>query len=248
MLRILGRLEKAALFGAASLAIIAASAALAQDAKPAAPAAPAAAHAPTAGVAPAPASHAPAPGAAPAAAHAPAGPVLSGFWQAYNDDGRPGGIFFFYEKNGLWEGRLVKSIVYPNEPPDDPTCKACPGDKKDQPMMGLVIVYDMKHHGAKYEDGHILDPRDGKVWSAQVEVTPDNQKLNLRGYIGTPLFGQTRVWTRLPDDTMAAADIPGEPIAGVTPAQPKKAGAHAAGAAATAPGAPPKPAPAPKAQ
>ncbi len=190
----------------------------------------AAALAPTlAGIARAePAKPAPAAGAHPAG-----GPVLTGFWQAYNDDGRPGGIFYFYEKNGLYEGRLVKSITYPNEPPDDPLCTACSGEKKNQPMMGLVIVYDMKHHGgAKYEDGHILDPRDGKIWSAEVEVTPDNQKLNLRGYVATPLLGQTRVWTRLPDDTMAPADIPGEPIAALGGAAGKKAGAQPAAAAA----------------
>ncbi|WP_374546446.1 DUF2147 domain-containing protein [Rhodoblastus sp.] len=167
------------------------------------------------------------------AAH-PAGPALNGFWQAYNDDGRPGGVFFFYEKNGFYEGRLVKAVTYPDEPPDDPLCKACPGEKKNQPMMGLVIVYGMKRHGAKYEDGHILDPRDGKIWSAEVEVTQDNQKLNLRGYIGTPLLGQTRVWTRLPDDTMAAADIPGEPIGGADAGHAKKPTAQSAGAPAAA--------------
>jgi hypothetical protein len=169
------------------------------------------------------------PAAAAPAAHPAGGPVLTGFWQAYNDDGRPGGVFYFYEKNGFYEGRLVKSVTYPNEPPDDPICKACPGEKKNQPMMGLVIVYDMKRHGgAKYEDGHILDPRDGKVWSAELDVTPDNQKLNLRGYVATPLLGQTRVWTRLPDDTMAPADIPGEPIAALAGAPAKKASAQPA--------------------
>ena len=169
------------------------------------------------------------PAAAVPAAHPAGGPVLTGFWQAYNDDGRPGGVFYFYEKNGLYEGRLVKSVTYPNEPPDDPICKACPGEKKNQPMMGLVIVYDMKRHGgAKYEDGHILDPRDGKVWSAELDMTPDNQKLNLRGYVATPLLGQTRVWTRLPDDTMAPADIPGEPIAALAGAPAKKASAQPA--------------------
>jgi hypothetical protein len=175
-----------------------------------------------------------------AAAHVE-GPLLTGFWQAFNDDGRPGGVFYFYEKNGLYEGRLVKAVTYPDEPPDDPLCKACTGEKKNQPMMGLVIVYGMKRHGAaKYEDGHILDPRDGKIWSAELDVTPDNKKLNLRGYIGTPLLGQTRVWTRLPDDTMAAADIPGEPIAALAGVQGKKPASAAAPAAA-------KPA-APKAQ
>lgn len=173
-----------------------------------------------------------------AAAHVE-GPLLTGFWQAYNDDGRPGGVFYFYEKNGFYEGRLVKAVTYPEEPPDDPLCKACTGEKKNQPMMGLVIVYGMKRHGAaKYEDGHILDPRDGKIWSAELDVTPDNKKLNLRGYIGTPLLGQTRVWTRLPDDTMAPADIPGEPIPALGGVQGKKPVATPAAAPAAKPAAP----------
>ncbi|WP_298354291.1 DUF2147 domain-containing protein [Rhodoblastus sp.] len=152
------------------------------------------------------------------AASQPSAPVLTGFWTAYNDDGKPGGVFYFYENNGLYEGRLVKEIAYPGDPPENPLCTRCPGEKKDKPMLGLVIVWGMKKHGeAKYENGHVLDPRNGSVWSAQLEVTPDNQKLNLRGYLGTPLLGQTRVWTRLPDDTMALADIPGDPIPGLVP-------------------------------
>ncbi|MGO8740003.1 DUF2147 domain-containing protein [Rhodoblastus sp.] len=186
-------------------------------------------------------------------------PVLTGFWTAYNDDGKPGGIFYFYDDNGLYEGRLVKEITYPEDPPENPLCTHCPGEKKDKPMLGLVIVWGMQKHGdAKYENGHILDPRDGSVWSAQLEVTPDNQKLNLRGYVATPLLGQTRVWTRLPDDTMALADIPGDPIPGLTAPPDKKHAhgakpqdkkhAHAATPHPPAPQAPAPQAPAPEAQ
>ncbi len=208
--------------GVAAFVLASSPSALAENVKPApanpAPAAPAA-------PAPSPAKPAPAKPAEPAA-----GPVLTGFWTAYNDDGKPGGIFYFYEKDGLYEGRLVKEITYPEDPPENPLCTHCPGEKKDKPMLGLVIVWGMKKHGvAKYEDGKILDPRNGSVWSAELDVTPDNQKLNLRGYVATPLFGQTRVWTRLPDDTMALADIPGDPLVEVAPAtQGKKPAGHVA--------------------
>jgi uncharacterized protein (DUF2147 family) len=178
------------------------------------------------------AQDAPPTGSQPAAKEAaaqPSGPKLTGFWTAYNDDGRPGGVFYFYENDGLYEGRLVKEITYPEDPPENPLCTRCPGDKKDKPMLGLVIVWGMKKQGdAKYVGGHILDPRNGSVWSAQLKVTPDNQKLNLRGYLGVPMLGQTRVWTRLPDDTMALTDIPGDPLPELANLKDKKHGAHGA--------------------
>jgi uncharacterized protein (DUF2147 family) len=58
------------------------------------------------------------------------------------------------------------------------------------------------------EDGSILDPRDGSVYHAQMELSPDGKKLSVRGYIGVPVLGQTQVWSRLPDDIIPPADIP----------------------------------------
>ncbi|MCW2315654.1 hypothetical protein M2322_001188 [Rhodoblastus acidophilus] len=160
---------------------------------------------------------------------------LTGFWQAYFDDGNPSGWFYFSEKNGLYEGRLVKMFKKQGETTLVTTCAACPGDKKNKPMLGLVIVYNLKPDAGKFANGNILDPRDGNVYNAEAEVTPDGQKLLLRGYLGFELLGQTQTWTRLPDNTMAAADIPGDPLAPKPGAKP---------AAAPAKPAPAKPAPA----
>jgi len=150
--------------------------------------------------------------AAPAWAQGPAGPVV-GFWQATFDDGSPSGWFYFTEKDGIAEGRLVKMYKDPAAAKMVEFCANCPGAMKGAPMLGLTIVTGMKHHGAKYEDGHILDPRDGSVYNAQLEVSPDGQKLFLRGYIGMPVLGQTKTWTRLPDDAIPTASIPPDPMA-----------------------------------
>jgi uncharacterized protein (DUF2147 family) len=89
-------------------------------------------------------------------------------------------------------------------------CAKCEGNQKDAPMLGLTIVKGMRRDGRKYDEGTILDPRDGKVYHAQMELSPDGQKLSVRGYIGIPLLGQTQVWNRLPDDTIPAAQVPKE--------------------------------------
>jgi len=135
--------------------------------------------------------------------------TAAGFWQEVDDQGRPGAWFLFVEKDGLYQGRLVKGFRQPGQPQIE-TCERCAGDQKDAPMLGLTIVKGMKRNGAKYDEGSILDPRDGTVYHALMELSADGQQLAVRGYLGIPLLGQTQIWTRLPDDAIAPADIPEE--------------------------------------
>ena len=138
--------------------------------------------------------------------------TVAGLWEQSDDDGVVGAWFVFEEKDGFFNGRLVKAFPKPEDPVFD-TCARCTGDQKDAKMMGLTIINGMKRTGLTYKDGSILDPRDGNVYHAEMAMSPDGQSLAVRGYLFMPMLGKTQTWKRLPDDAMKPEDIPPEVLA-----------------------------------
>ena len=72
-------------------------------------------------------------------------------------------------------------------------------------MLGLTLIKGMQRNGLAYENGTIMDPRDGSVYRALMHLTPDGSKLEVRGYLGLALFGRSQVWNRLPDNALGPA-------------------------------------------
>ncbi len=131
-------------------------------------------------------------------------PSAAGLWQKV-EDGRPALYVLVVDHNGIFEGVMAKTFPQPGQQARE-VCTKCTDDRRNAPWPGLSFIRDMKRNGLKYEDGNVLDPRDGKVYSAKMTLSPDGQQLTLRGYIGISLLGRDETWYRLPDSAMAEID------------------------------------------
>ena len=136
-----------------------------------------------------------------------AGPSAAGMWEQVYPDGRVGGWFLIFENSGVYQGAIAKMFLKPGDDPH-PICTHCTGDQKNQPSLGLVIIKGMQRNGLVYENGSILDPRDGRVYHAKMTLSADGQQLTVRGYLGIELLGQNQVWKRLPNDALPQDQVP----------------------------------------
>jgi uncharacterized protein (DUF2147 family) len=135
-------------------------------------------------------------------------PSAVGLWEQVDEKtGQPESWFKIVERNGVYMGNIVKIFFKPGED-ENWSCDKCEGDERGKPVLGLALIKGMQRQGLSYEHGTIMDPRDGAVYRALMKLSPDGQKLEVRGYLGISLFGRSQVWNRLPESALAPAGRP----------------------------------------
>lgn len=118
-----------------------------------------------------------------------------GVWQTIDDnegDVRTE-VELYYTADSTLEAR-VHHLFKPDAPL---TCPRCPGDKKDQLLIGLVFIWNLEYDNRdeRWEGGQILEPESGREFKCHLQMK-DVDHIKVRGYIGFPALGRTQNWYR----------------------------------------------------
>lgn len=119
---------------------------------------------------------------------------LEGLWKTVDDhSGAPRALVRIYREGDAYFGRIEASLV-PGE--EGERCSACTDGRKDQLVVGLVILRNMRAETDDFGGGDILDPESGSVYSCSLRLEDKGRRLNVRGFVGLSLFGRSQSWYR----------------------------------------------------
>ncbi len=101
------------------------------------------------------------------------------------------------ESGGVLTGRIEKLLA--KDARHDAVCDKCSDDRKNQPVIGLEILRDLKPTSdpETWDGGTVLSVLEGKIFKCRLRVIEGGAKLEMRGYVGIALVGRTQVWERL---------------------------------------------------
>ncbi|HAV06834.1 MAG TPA: DUF2147 domain-containing protein [Pseudomonas sp.] len=121
----------------------------------------------------------------------------AGRWQTIDDEtGKPKSIVEIQQAaDGSLTGKVVEILQSDHGP--NPLCTECEGERKDQPITGMTILWDLKPDGEQvWSNGTILDPAKGKTYRSKARLLDGGNKLEVRGYIGIEALGRSQTWVR----------------------------------------------------
>jgi len=122
-----------------------------------------------------------------------------GTWHTIDDETKKpkGEVRITQNAAGGLSGVVEKSLM--PMPDADPLCNLCTDDRKGKPKIGMEIIRGGQKVEGKdvWDGGKILDPEDGKNYSVRLTPIEGGKKMEIRGYLGTPLIGRTQVWIRV---------------------------------------------------
>ncbi len=119
--------------------------------------------------------------------------TVTGIWKTVDDaSGEAKSQVELYEFSGKMYGKVLKTL----RPNAAQICTSCPDERKNQPIVGMIILIDLVLKEGMWQSGNILDPEKGKWYGCKVWLKDgDPNTLVVRGSLGP--FYRTQYWSRV---------------------------------------------------
>ncbi|MAE08633.1 MAG: hypothetical protein CL661_07730 [Bacteroidetes bacterium] len=120
-----------------------------------------------------------------------------GKWNTIDDETeRKKSVVEIYKEGDKLYGKIIELFRLPDEDPD-PVCDECDEDdpRYNQKVNGMVILEGLEWDDDQWDDGKILDPKNGKIYSCKLWI--EDGDLQVRGYLGFSFIGRSQTWIRV---------------------------------------------------
>lgn len=120
----------------------------------------------------------------------------AGAWKTIDDaTGQERSIVRITESGGVFTGKVEKLLA--PDAKQDAKCDQCTDARKDQPIIGMTIIRGVKKNDDVFDGGDILDAKTGKLYKVRMKLSDGGKKLEVRGFVGTPMLGRSQNWVRV---------------------------------------------------
>jgi uncharacterized protein (DUF2147 family) len=117
-----------------------------------------------------------------------------GLWKTVDDKtGMPRALVRVYLQDGKYFGKIEQSFTPGAQ---SRVCSVCTDERKNQPIIGLLIIRNVTLRDGEYGGGDILDPDNGSVYRCKFHLERGGTVLVVRGFIGFSLLGRSQTWQR----------------------------------------------------
>ena len=133
------------------------------------------------------------------AAAALAQPTPVGVWKTVHESSQQErSLVRITHSDGVLTG-VIEKLLDPALPAN-PVCAQCSGERRDKPLLGMVLIQGVRRSPSDprlWDGGEILDPHNGKLFAVRLVLADGGKRLEVRGYLGTPMVGRSQNWYRV---------------------------------------------------
>jgi uncharacterized protein (DUF2147 family) len=102
-----------------------------------------------------------------------------------------------YKSGNSYFGKIIwgKDMYEPDGKTSKKDSKNANAEMRNRSMINMVILSDFTFNNGEWTGGELYNPKNGKTYKSKMKLTGEN--LEIRGYVGSPMFGKTTTWTRV---------------------------------------------------